>query len=68
MYKLLHKLFGWDYIQWDNSVDSGISRIHIDGDGIPYYWRYKVNSVADRLNVPFVRIIWLTCPRSRYLR
>lgn len=35
MYKLLNKLFGWDYIQWKNTVDSGIARIHVDGNGIP---------------------------------
>lgn len=67
MYKLLNKLFGWDYIQWKNTVDSGIARIHVDGNGIPYYWRYKITDVADRPDDPFTRIIWLTCNKNKYL-
>jgi hypothetical protein len=41
MYRLLNRLFGWDYIAWRNTCDQGIARIHKDGNGVLFYWRYK---------------------------
>lgn len=69
-YKILHRLFGWDYIYWENTADQGIARVLIDGEGNPFYWRYKITKLADSL-VPdktWVRIMWLTCPPSKYLK
>lgn len=66
-YKLLNKLFGWDYIHWENCVSSGIARIHIDAEGRPYYWRYKIAKCLDHLDrVPSNEITWLTCKREKY--
>jgi hypothetical protein len=48
-YKLFNKLFGWDYISWNNFVHQGIARVHVDGLGKPYYWRYKNIGLADRI-------------------
>ena len=69
-YKILHRLFGWDYIYWENTADQGIARVLIDGEGNPFYWRYKVINLADSL-VPdktWAKIMWLTCPPSKYLK
>lgn len=66
LYRILHAIFGWDYIQWTNAADSGIARIRVDAQGKPFYWRYKIIYVADLLNDPFTRIIWLTCKPEKY--
>ena len=68
MYKLLHFLFGWDYISWKNSADSGIARIHVNPDGIPYYWRYKNIDVLDPIPNPGTRLIFLTCKEEKYIK
>ena len=65
MYKLLKTLFGWDYIQWSNSADSGIARLHKDHNGKCWYWRYKITSVIDTINTKD-QVIWLTCSPSDY--
>lgn len=68
MWRLLNKLFGWDYVAWTNSADNGIARVHLDGDGRPYYFRYKISKVIDRLcpHNQYDTIIWLTCSSSKY--
>ena len=68
IYKLLHKLFGWDYVQQSNSVDGGIARIHQDAQGRPYYWRYKSIKVIDRLDELdcITKVVWLTCQPEKY--
>ena len=66
MYKLWHKLFGWDYVAWRNSADQGISRVHTDGDGVAFYWRYKSTKVADRIKTR-EDVLWLTCTPEKYL-
>lgn len=64
-YKLLNKMFGWDYIQWKNNADQGISRVHIGFNGEAYYWRYKTTKLADKPNKSG-EVIWLTCPASKF--
>lgn len=59
MFRLYNKLFGWDYIQWSNFADSGISRIRVDAEGIPYYFRYSGVDIIDRLGTN--REVGLTC-------
>lgn len=66
MYKLLHKLFGWDYIAWQNSADNGIARVRTGGDGTSYYFRYKVTQLIDLIKTPESVKVWLTCPSSKY--
>lgn len=66
MYKLLNKLFGWDYVSWKNSADNGIARVYKSPDGVVYYWRYKVTSVADIITRKD-QVIFLTCSADKYL-
>ncbi len=66
MYKLLNKLFGWDYIQWRNTASQGIARVNKDGNGVCWYWRYKNTSLADVIKDK-EQVIWLTCEPSKYL-
>lgn len=65
IYKLLNKLFGWDYIQWSNSAASGVARVHVDGIKRVWYWRYKGSKVADLIHKP-EQVIWLTCSPNKY--
>ena len=65
MWKLWSKLFGWDYIQWKNSADQGIARVHRDRNGNVYYWRYKITKLADPI-VNARDFLWLTCEPSKY--
>lgn len=68
MYRLLNFLFGWDYIYWKNSVDQGIARVHIAGDGTVYYHRYKIVNfkVIDKIKSKD-QVMWLTCKGDKYL-
>ena len=66
-WKLMHKLFGWDYIAWDNRADNGVARIHRGGQGKPWYYRYKLTSLVDQVNHPN-EVIWLTCHPSKYFQ
>ena len=65
IYKLLNKLFGWDYIQWSNSAASGVARVHVDGMRRVWYWRYKGTKVVDIIEDP-AKVIWLTCSPNKY--
>jgi hypothetical protein len=65
MYKLLNKLFGWDYVQWKNTADQGIARAQVDGMRRIWYWRYKGTKVADIIHKP-EQVIWLTCNPNKY--
>jgi hypothetical protein len=67
MWRILHHLFGWDYVAWQNCVDQGTARVHVDGMGRAYYWRYKAIRVADFITNP-ERVIWLTCGPEKYIR
>ena len=65
IYKLLNKLFGWDYIQWKNSDSQGVARVHVDGMRRVWYWRYKGTKVVDIIVDP-TKVIWLTCSPKKY--
>ena len=68
MYKILHKLFGWDYIHWKDAINAfGIARIHTDAEGNPYFWKYKNINCLVCLKDTYHRIVWLTCKREKYL-
>jgi len=66
MYKLLHKLFGWDYIHWQNTADEGVARVRKLPDGRVVYWRYRFVSVMDDIKEA-KQVRWLTCKPSKYL-
>jgi hypothetical protein len=65
MYTLLNKLFGWDYIQWNNSIDQGVARVRKDGRGVIWYWRYRSICCADVIREP-QQVLWLTCSPEKY--
>lgn len=65
MYRLFNYLFGWDYIHWQNTADRGIARVHVDGSGKVFYWRYKITSLVDVIRCPS-EVLWLTCKPSKY--
>ena len=67
MYKLFHWLFGYDYIYWANTADSGIARVVETDDG-PCYWRYYSTKVMDKADGSNSQVIWLTCSRSKYIK
>ena len=68
MYILFNYLFGWDYVYWKNTCDSGISRVHVTADGTPYYYRYRATNIIDLADGTVSKILWLTCPRSKYYK
>jgi hypothetical protein len=65
IYALLHKLFGWDYIQWRNSADAGVARVRVDGMGRVWYWRYRSIKLVDYIKKP-EQVLWLTCSPVKY--
>jgi hypothetical protein len=65
MYKIKHLLFGWDYIHWENWMDSGIAKVHKMPDGKIVYWRYSITgSLSIIKNADDVT--WLTCHPAKY--
>lgn len=68
LYKLLNKVFGWDYVAWANTADAGIARVHLDGEGKPYYWQYKLTKVIRQIpNDRHDQVVWLTCSPDKYI-
>lgn len=65
MWRLMHLLFGWDYIAWRNSADQGVARVRLDGLGRVWYWRYRTTSLADFVREPN-QVLWLTCSPEKY--
>ena len=65
MWRLFNFYFGYDYVAWANSADNGIARVHVDGIGRAFYWRYKSTRVADIIVEP-KQVIWLTCSPNKY--
>ena len=62
MYKIFNKLFGWDYVYWENTASHGIARIRFDAEGIPfYYW-----SLYSRVDIKPESVKWMTCKREKY--
>lgn len=65
MWKLYHRLFGWDYIAWVNMSDQGVGRVRVSPDGRVFYWRYRSTDVWDVVRAP-KDVLWLTCAPSKY--
>jgi len=69
MWRLWNKLFGWDYVAWNNCVANGIAKIFLDGDGNVCFYRYKSTNVIDKVHdYHMTNVIFLTCPRSKYIK
>ncbi len=67
IWRLMHKLLGYDYVQWSNCVDQGVARVFVDGDGVARYWRYRSTKVMDMADGSNSAVVWLTCKRSKYI-
>ena len=69
MYKILNKLFGWDYVFWGHIAAGthGISRILKLPDGNYYICRHGY--AYDDLNTQYeLRLTYLTCDPSKYAK
>ena len=65
MYNIKNQLFGWDYIYWTNSADSGVAKVRKLPDGRVVYWRYKCTDVMDEITEAN-QVFWLTCNPKKY--
>jgi hypothetical protein len=65
MWKLIHWIFGYDYIYWANTADNGIARVCVDSLGNPYYFRYRMTGLIDKITDPD-KVMWLTCHPDKY--
>lgn len=65
MYKLLNKLFGWDYVRWQNYSDACVTRVRLDAWGRPYciYGNFVTIRITDSN-----KFTWLTCKPEKYLK
>lgn len=68
MWRLWNKLFGWDYIAWQNTCDGRIAKVR-RGDDI-YFIQYESTGVVISLTNPpdHYKITWLTCLKSKYIK
>ena len=66
MWKFWNKLFGWDYIFWNNTADQGIARVYKDGNNNPYYFQYRVLNLIEPIRKES-DVIWLTCKSNKYI-
>ena len=66
MWRLLHYLFGWDYIAWKEIGSEGISRVHHGHNGKPWYFRFTTLDVVDEIEDPN-QVVWLTCSSDKYM-
>ena len=65
MWRLWHKLFGWDYVYWELISMSGISRVRVAPSGLVYL---KVFGLIIRVaESSFDDILFLTCSPEKYL-
>lgn len=66
MWRLLHFLFGWDYIYWRGLADWGIARVHVAADGTVFYWQSRVCCVLGKIERAD-DVVWLTCLPEKYI-
>ena len=67
MWRLWHKLFGWDYIQWNLGLGThGIRRIRVAPNGVVYFKRLgEIFSLAEP---EYHKITYLTCSKDKYIK
>jgi hypothetical protein len=74
IYKLLNKLFGWDYIQLRYPPNEGVSRVQLDGMNRVWHWQIRVTILAnisyDDKVIHIIQrpedVMWLTCSPDKY--
>lgn len=67
MWRILNKLFGYDYIVWNNGFKSGIARVHVNDDGVVYCYSNRMRSMIEKINSPD-QVFWLTCKSNKYFK
>jgi len=67
MYKILHWLFGWDYVLWvyTKTGQSNIVRVRQAVDGTLWYKSHLLFGWVEVIKTP-KQVIWLTCCPSKY--
>jgi len=65
MYKLLHWIFGWDYIYWKNSASQGIARLKVLPDKTLCFYQYRLTNLIKPIKNPD-DYLWLTCKPEKY--
>ena len=67
----MNYIFGWDYILWENSLYTGISRVRKLPNGDIYFLTYGnptlLNNITTGKGNGEVVTEWLTCDKSKYL-
>lgn len=70
MYKLLNKLFGWDYVQAYYSVNCPVARVQVDGMRRVWYLQVYEFDGERRMLPSEIKepedFIWLTCSPDKY--
>ena len=65
MWRLWHKLFGWDYIQWKLGTH-GIRRIRVVPNGLVYFM--CLGEIINLAEPRYHKIMYLTCSKDKYLK
>lgn len=65
MYKILHLIFGWDYIYWQNTADEGYAWVHKLPNGTIWYKRYWITNVIDVI-YKSSQVLWMSCKPNKY--
>lgn len=69
LWRQLHNIFGWDYIAWGYLLSDGVARVYVDGEGNPYYWKYRDKSGLVKITLEnYNKLTWLTCRPEKYLK
>lgn len=66
MWRLWHKLFGWDYVQYRIAGLHYILRVKTAPSGLVYLSKYK--EVIPLEDISLHQVTYLTCSRRKYLR
>lgn len=65
MYKIFNKLFGWDYVYFQNFATQGVKKVKTDFYGHPYY----IWAVNSRVKITSKKqVMWLTCSADKYIK
>jgi hypothetical protein len=67
MWRLWHKLFGWDYIQWKLGLGThSVRRIRVAPNGFVYFM--CLGEIISLAEPGYYKITYLTCPKDKYIK
>lgn len=64
MWRLWHKLFGWDYIYWSLGTH-GVRRIRVAPNGLVYFM--CLGEIISLAEPGYHKITYLTCSKDKYI-